>query len=235
MTRPKARGKQAQYLFAAGVSALVLMTFGVAVSGLYRTIGDNVTPLPEDALPVKVAAPQSPQSAVPAPQSQPSADAPVAGLSPQSQLSQLRVKRVLKLDGPLRHGEYVWDDKGVPEGQVFITVDLKAQTLSIFRAGYEIGVSVILYGTDNKPSPIGVFPITEKDANHFSSTYNNAPMPYAMRLTPDGVFIHGSDVIWGNATHGCIGVPTAFAKKLFSVAKKGDLVIVTEGKMTDLR
>ncbi|TNE39136.1 MAG: L,D-transpeptidase [Sphingomonadales bacterium] len=211
------------------------MTFGVAVSGLYRTIGDNVTPLPEDALPVKVAAPQSPQSAVPALQSQPSADAPVAGLSPQSQLSQLRVKRVLKLDGPLRHGEYVWDDKGVPEGQVFITVDLKAQTLSIFRAGYEIGVSVILYGTDNKPSPIGVFPITEKDANHFSSTYNNAPMPYAMRLTPDGVFIHGSDVIWGNATHGCIGVPTAFAKKLFSVAKKGDLVIVTEGKMTDLR
>lgn len=232
MARPKARGKRAQYLFAAGISALVLMTFGVAVSGLYRTTGDRGAPLPEDVRPATATEAPSPGPVAPAPQSRPVADAPV---SPQSRLGQLRVKRVLKLDGPLRHGEYVWDDKNVPEGQVFITVDLKAQTLSVFRAGYEIGVSVILYGADNKPSPIGVFPITEKDANHFSSTYNNAPMPYAMRLTPDGVFIHGSDVIWGNATHGCIGVPTAFAKKLFGVAKKGDLVIVTEGKMTDLR
>jgi lipoprotein-anchoring transpeptidase ErfK/SrfK len=31
-------------------------------------------------------------------------------------------------------------------------------------------------------------------------------------------------------THGCIGVPLAFAKKLFGVAKLGDRVIVTRGE-----
>ncbi|MEJ7935107.1 L,D-transpeptidase family protein [Sphingobium sp. AN558] len=145
----------------------------------------------------------------------------------------LIVRRVLKIDGPFRHGDYKWDDAGVPAGPVVITVDLRAQTLSIFRAGYEIGAAVILYGATDKPSPLGAFPITEKDADHFSRTYNNAPMPFAQRLTSDGVYIHGSNVKWGNATHGCIGVPTPFAKKLFDATKVGDIVVITDGKMLD--
>lgn len=146
--------------------------------------------------------------------------------------SALVVKRVLNIDGPFRHGDYVWDESGAPDGRVIITVDLKAQTLSVFRAGYEIGAAVILYGATDKPSPIGAFPITQKSADHVSNLYN-APMPYMLRLTNDGVAIHGSDVKWGNATHGCIGVPTPFAKKLFDVVKLGDLVVVTDGKMLD--
>lgn len=145
----------------------------------------------------------------------------------------LRVKRVLTIDGPFRHGDFVWDDAGVPAGPVFVTVDLKAQTLSIFRSGYEIGAAVIIYGATDKPSPLGAFPITEKDADHYSRTYNNAPMPFAQRLTSDGVYIHGSDVKWGNATHGCIGVPKEFARKLFAATKVGDIVVITDGKMLD--
>lgn len=142
------------------------------------------------------------------------------------------VKRVLPINGPFRHGDYVWDDAGIPDGRIIITVDLKAQTLSVFKGGYEIGAAVILYGADDKPSPLGAFPITEKDADHVSNLYD-APMPYMLRLTNDGVAVHGSDVQWGNGTHGCIGVPTPFAKKLFGVAKLGDLVIITNGKMLD--
>src|SRR3546814_6702076 len=62
------------------------------------------------------------------------------------------VKRILHIDGPFEHGDYVWDDKGVPDGPVVITIDLAAQTLSVFRAGYEIGAAVILYGADDKRS-----------------------------------------------------------------------------------
>ncbi|PJG49406.1 L,D-transpeptidase [Sphingobium sp. LB126] len=146
----------------------------------------------------------------------------------------LMVKRVLPIDGPFRHGDYVWDEGGAPAtGPVIITVDLKAQTLSVFRAGYEIGSAVIIYGADDKPSPLGAFPIIQKDADHYSRTYNNAPMPHTLRLTSDGVAIHGSDVQWGNATHGCIGVPKPFAKKLFGVTKLGDLVVITNGKRLD--
>ena len=147
----------------------------------------------------------------------------------------LVVRSVLPIAGPFRHGDYVWDESRAPAtGPIIITVDLKAQTLSVFRYGHEIGAAVIIYGADDKPSPLGAFPITQKDADHYSRTYGGAPMPYMLRLTNDGVAIHGSDVQWGNATHGCIGVPKAFARKLFGVARLGDLVIITNGKMLDV-
>ncbi|GAA0677249.1 lipoprotein-anchoring transpeptidase ErfK/SrfK [Sphingomonas insulae] len=140
----------------------------------------------------------------------------------------LVVKRVLDI-GPIKFGDYAWDTKGIPDGPVIITVDLAAQVLSVFRGGYEIGAAAILYGTDDKPTPLGSFPITMKDAHHVSSIYG-APMPYTLRLTDDGVSVHGTEVAWGYATHGCIGVPTAFAKLLFAEAKLGDRVIITRGK-----
>ena len=140
----------------------------------------------------------------------------------------LIVRRVLPI-GPIKFGDYAWDDKGVPDGPLIVTVDLAAQTLSVFRNGYEIGATAILYGADDKPTPLGSFPILMKDADHVSSLYG-APMPYTMRLTNDGVAVHGTKVAWGYATHGCIGVPIAFAKLLFRVAKVGDRVIITRNK-----
>jgi lipoprotein-anchoring transpeptidase ErfK/SrfK len=141
------------------------------------------------------------------------------------------VKRVLDVPEPLRHGAYYWDVAGVPEGPIVITVDLVAQTLSIFRAGYEIGTAAVIYGADEKPTPLGVFTITQKDAHHVSNLYG-APMPYMLRLTNDGISIHGSALMDGKyATHGCVGVPTAFAKLIFGQVKLGDRVIVTSGEM----
>nr|WP_277998505.1 L,D-transpeptidase family protein [Sphingomonas liriopis] len=141
----------------------------------------------------------------------------------------IAIKRILDI-GPIKFGDYAWDAKGVPDGPLIVTVDLAAQTLSVFRGGYEIGAAAILYGTDDKPTPLGSFPILMKDAHHFSRTYGNAPMPYTLRLTGDGVSVHGTEVAWGYATHGCIGVPTAFARLLFAEARVGDRVIITRGK-----
>jgi lipoprotein-anchoring transpeptidase ErfK/SrfK len=141
------------------------------------------------------------------------------------------VRRILDIPGPLKLGEYHWDESGAPaDGPVVITVDLEAQVLSIFRGGYEIGAAAILYGREDKPTPLGAFPISQKHARHVSNLYG-APMPYMMRLTNDGITIHGSDsVAPGYATHGCVAVPVAFAKKLFDTARLGDVVIVTSGK-----
>ncbi|WP_151955541.1 L,D-transpeptidase family protein [Sphingomonas sp. EC-HK361] len=158
-----------------------------------------------------------PARIAPAPISKPSADPFV-------------VRRVLDVPSPFQHGDWVWNEKGAPAtGPVVVTVDLAAQTLSAFRDGYEIGAAVILYGADNFPTPLGVYPISEKDADHVSNLYA-APMPYMLRLTNDGVSIHGSKVEWGAATHGCIGVPIGFAKKLFAATQIGTRVIVTRGK-----
>jgi hypothetical protein len=74
-----------------------------------------------------------------------------------------------------------------------------------------------------------------KDKDHFSSLYDNAPMPYSLRLTQDGVFIHASSMCNGamlpTAASAC---PLPFAKKLFAVMKVGDPVVVTNGKRMDL-
>ena len=139
------------------------------------------------------------------------------------------VKRILPIAGPIKYGEWHWDESGAPaSGTTVITVDLAANVLSVFRDGYEIGATAVLTGFDDKPTPLGVFPITQKDADHHSSLYD-APMPYMLRLTDDGISIHATKVENGYVTHGCIGVPDGFAQKLFGTARLGDRVIVTDG------
>lgn len=140
------------------------------------------------------------------------------------------VKSVLNIAKPMQYGEYRWDEKNVPDGPMWVRVDLKRQLISVFRGGHEIGTAVILYGADEKETPVGVFPVLAKVRDHKSITYDNAPMPYTLRLTGDGVSIHGSDVRWGHATHGCIGVPLEFAHKLFDEVAKGDQVTIVSGE-----
>lgn len=135
------------------------------------------------------------------------------------------VRSILNIAGPMAYGEFAWDDEGIPDGETWIRVDLGAQIISVFRAGHEIGTSTVAFGTDGKPTPAGRFTILEKDADHVSSIYD-APMPYMLRLTGDGIAIHGSDVRIGAATHGCVGVPLAFAEKLFGQARLGGEVVV---------
>jgi lipoprotein-anchoring transpeptidase ErfK/SrfK len=56
-------------------------------------------------------------------------------------------------------------------------------------------------------------------------------MPYTMRLTDDGVSIHGTKVEKGYASHGCVGVPNDFAAKVFAITPVGTPVYITRGKM----
>jgi lipoprotein-anchoring transpeptidase ErfK/SrfK len=141
------------------------------------------------------------------------------------------IKRVLPITGPIKYGEWHWDEKGAPaDGPLVMTVDLDARVLSVFRGGYEIGATAVLLGTQEKPTPLGKFPVIWKKADHYSSIYDSAPMPFTHRLTNDGIAIHGTKVEKGYASHGCIGVPNDFGKKLFGVTKLGDVVYITRGK-----
>jgi lipoprotein-anchoring transpeptidase ErfK/SrfK len=135
------------------------------------------------------------------------------------------VRSVLNITKPMHFGSFVWNEEHIPKGPVWVRIDLNRQLMSVFRAGHEIGSAVILYGTDRKPTPTGSFAILEKNAHYYSRSYD-APMPYMLRLTNDGVAIHGSNVRQGWSSHGCIGVPLDFARLLFGVASKGDLVVI---------
>jgi hypothetical protein len=59
----------------------------------------------------------------------------------------------------------------------------------VFRSGHEIATAVILYGADEKPTPTGEFKILQRLKDHRSSLCD-APMPYTLRLTGDGISIH---------------------------------------------
>ena len=157
------------------------------------------------------------------------AAAPAASASPQVD-ERFVIKRILPIKGPIKYGEWHWDDKDVPAGPIVVTVDLEARVISVFRNGYEIGASAVLLGTQEKPTPTGVFPITQKKRHHVSNLYD-AEMPYMQRLTDDGITLHATDVAWGYASHGCIGMPELFAKKVFETTSIGDKVYITRGKM----
>jgi hypothetical protein len=144
-------------------------------------------------------------------------------------VSEVRVIRELPISGWLEPGRFVWDDEGVPAGPTLIVVNIRGRTLSAYRGGIEVGRSSLIYGADNKPTPVGAFDILQKDAHHVSRTYGNAPMPYTLRLTNDGVSIHGSEIADDLATHGCVGLPKAFAAKLFASAHVGDRVLIWHG------
>lgn len=143
-----------------------------------------------------------------------------------------KVHSILNVPKRLTYGDFVWNDRLVPAGRIWIRVDLDAQLMSVFRGGHEIGTAVILYGAEQKETPVGSFPVLAKLRDHRSSLYD-ASMPYTLRLTPDGVSIHGNNVRWGTGTHGCIGIPDEFAKKLFGQVTVGDVVTIVAGSGRD--
>lgn len=149
----------------------------------------------------------------------------IAALQPKGRI----IKSALNVTKRMHYGEFVWDDAGVPPGDIWIKVDLASQLISIYRGGHEIGTAVIMYGIDDKPTPIGEFAVLWRKQNHQSSIYE-AEMPYTLRLTNDGVAIHGADVRARAATHGCVSVPTDFAALLFTQVKVGNTVTILPEK-----
>jgi lipoprotein-anchoring transpeptidase ErfK/SrfK len=204
-------------LYGVGAAGLVAIAglLWVATGGLHSAA--PVKPAPAASAPARLAAATPPKPATPSTAPVPAEDQAFV------------IKRVLPIKGAIKYGEWHWDEAGVPAGPIVITVDLEARVLSIFRGGYEIGAAAVLLGTQDKPTPVGVYPITQKDRNHVSNLYD-APMPYMMRLTNDGITLHGSKVEWGYASHGCVGMPEDFAAKVYGAAKVGDPVFITRGK-----
>jgi hypothetical protein len=186
----------------------VSLAFGTAACRDYTTI-----PLSEQQ---QVAEPTGPRVRFP------------AGQMPVLQVSageRRQIGSVLNVPRAMQYGEYVWNEDGVPAGKPWILVNLKAQTISVFRGADEIATAITLYGVDEKPTPTGRFTILEKSKDHWSNLYD-APMPYTLRLTRDGVAIHGSDVREGAGTHGCLGVPLEFASRLFKLVGVGTEVLI---------
>jgi lipoprotein-anchoring transpeptidase ErfK/SrfK len=116
----------------------------------------------------------------------------------------------------LAPNRFLWNDSGSSE-PVSIVVSIPDQKAYVYRGTMLIGASTVSTGKDGKETPVGVFPILQKSEKHKSNLYDSAPMPFMQRLTWDGVAIHAGMNPGFPASHGCIRVPTDFAKKLFAM------------------
>lgn len=147
-----------------------------------------------------------------------------AGASPGVDLAG---RAVLEVAPSLKTGEYVWAPDKAPAGPALLVVNLDTQRAVLFRNGIPIAASTLSSGRPGYETPTGVFTILQKRVEHYSSTYDNAPMPYMQRLTWKGVAIHAGHLPGYPASHGCIRLPKEFAQLLYGVTRLGMTVVVT--------
>ncbi|MBX9458414.1 MAG: L,D-transpeptidase [Rhizobium sp.] len=138
-------------------------------------------------------------------------------------------KEVIKEVSRLRPGEFVWHPERAPEGPVTVIVSIPEQRVHVYRNGIRIAASTCSTGKAGHETPTGVFLVLEKDADHHSSTYDDASMPFMNRLTWDGIALHAGNLPGYPASHGCVRLPIAFARKLFTVTGLGTPVIIAGG------
>jgi len=127
----------------------------------------------------------------------------------------------------LSPNQFVWNDTDTGEA-LSIVVSLSTQRAFVYRGARMVAATTISSGKDGRDTPLGTYPILQKNAAHRSNLYNDAPMPFMQRLTWDGIAIHAGNNPGFPASHGCIRVPTGFAKKLFGVTSLGTTVTVTD-------
>jgi hypothetical protein len=130
----------------------------------------------------------------------------------------------------MKPGEFLWAPEVAPEGPVVIVVSISRQRAYAYRNGVLIGISTASTGKKGKETPTGVFTLLQKNVDHKSNLYNNAPMPYMQRLTWDGIAMHAGNLPGYPASHGCIRLPLSFAQKLYGITQLGLTVIVIPGE-----
>ena len=144
-----------------------------------------------------------------------------------AQQVELGDRNVLDVAPNLKSGQYVWAPERTGEGPALVIVNLQTQKLAMFRNGVPIAASTISSGKVGHETPTGVFTILQKNRDHYSKTYNNAPMPNMQRLTWKGIALHAGDLPGYPASHGCIRLPLKFSKLLFGATNLGMTVVIT--------
>jgi lipoprotein-anchoring transpeptidase ErfK/SrfK len=102
--------------------------------------------------------------------------------------------------------------------------------ISAGKAGFETrsGTKLIMEKFETKRMDAATTGIERGDPEY----YNIGKVPYAMRVTYSGEFLHGAPWSVGsqgsaNVSHGCVGMSVEDAQWLYSISKRGDMVRVS--------
>ena len=125
----------------------------------------------------------------------------------------------------LKPGQYVWR-KGSFEGEPRVIVSLSDQLAYLYRGDALVAVASVSTGVDEHPTPTGIFSVRIKKPMHRSIKYDNAPMPFMQMIDEYGIALHAGPNPGRPASHGCIRLPSEFAKRLYKVTDLGATVMI---------
>jgi hypothetical protein len=209
-----------------GIIPLLLMSAAPTQAG--TQLLEQAEPAPVEQGQLSEVAPTVTSPDVPPPAAKP----PAAKAQISSPASKPGTKKPVDALTP---GQFRWATKDVYTGPMKIVIVLDIQRIYVFQNEKLIGFSTISSGKKGKETPTGIFYILQKNVDHKSNLYSNAPMPFMQRLTWDGIAIHGGDLPGYPASHGCIRLPLVFAKTLFGVTQMGQEVVVLQDTSTPVK
>jgi hypothetical protein len=82
-------------------------------------------------------------------------------------------------------------------------------------------------GTKGRETPAGVFAVVQKNRDHRSNMYDDAWMPHMLRITWNGIALHGGPLPGYAASHGCVRMPFGFAEKMFDKVPMNTRIIIS--------
>ena len=131
------------------------------------------------------------------------------------------------------------EEKVADKGDIYVLVDLTAQTVYLYEGGIAVFSTPCVSGkvSAGNYTPAGTFEIYSKETNRTLkgrgySSFVKYWMPFdGNRGLHDASWrgSFGGDIYVYNGSHGCVNLPRSAAKYLFSKVKVGTKVIVTGG------
>src|SRR5436853_526109 len=106
-------------------------------------------------------------------------------------------------------------------------VSIQSQKVTIYDADGWVLRAPVSSGTTGRETAAGVFSVLQKDKDHRSTLYDDAWMPHMLRITWNGIALHGGPLPGYAASHGCVRMPFGFAEKLFDKVRIGTRVIIS--------
>jgi L,D-transpeptidase catalytic domain len=110
---------------------------------------------------------------------------------------------------------------------IMAIVSIKSQQVTIYDADGWILRAPVSTGTKGRETPAGVFAVVEKNKDHRSNMYDDAWMPNMLRITWNGIALHGGPLPGYPASHGCVRMPFGFAEKLFDKVRMNTRIIIS--------
>jgi lipoprotein-anchoring transpeptidase ErfK/SrfK len=127
----------------------------------------------------------------------------------------------------------MWAEASVPADpppSKRVEIDKTTQMLRAYEGDRLVLESRVSTGRRGKSTPSGQFAVRAKFRMHYSSRYQNAPMPYSVQVVGH-YFIHGYKVVPEKpASHGCIRLPLVDgnpARQFFEWVEIGTPVVIT--------